>query len=716
MSRQSEYTIDLIVKEDEARETLNQITHGLDEVAQHAKEASKGINIGDALEQASVSAVKMGERLNEIALASNGDETFFDAYEKGASKAESALVSQYAQLQAANSEEGKALRLRREELKTQLEQTTNKKEQKKLQSEINAINKKVIDLSDEEIAAAIQKNREARLALKTAVSTAKFKVAEQRAAKAQAKEATAAQKQEFGRFKILRQRLQALLGERKQLEAIGKSQEKILKTVEATEKQQKAVTQAIKDSERAQSRMGKWGERIRSSIQTAYNVTGMVGGVGRTIKAGGQAIAGVTRDAMTAADDEARKEKEARRIKGYYGDEAMGILNELYFQTGGDYAVIVDAINRVQTTLKTANKDDLIQATRLELRNPGMSLAFASSNTSSSVQNYRAYAHRMESIQRATGASEEQIQASAQKMANYKAGAFGNTSVTELQAVYLGLQNSGAFESQEELDKAFDRFVNSRRNSKESAWKDAQAYDWASHVHNVRNRLQATNALKNMDWKEIRLATNALDVTPVRQTSLESTSEQMRRIEYQKNQILVKLLPALTPLFDGLAKLLASDAGKKTIQGLLKFIQFVVPKLADIFISLAEKLGLLIDIGDSIVKQNEEQTQRQIDAAKSGSTAAIIASRSGSDHVMGLSNGGIASFPSICGERGPEAIIPLDYSRAQRAENIANTVNQTFNMGNSQTTALSLAQAVRSRDFTRAMTDNQFFTRRCGAF
>jgi SLT domain-containing protein len=83
---------------------------------------------------------------------------------------------------------------------------------------------------------------------------------------------------------------------------------------------------------------------------------------------------------------------------------------------------------------------------------------------------------------------------------------------------------------------------------------------------------------------------------------------------------------------------------------------------------------------------------------------------------MGFSNGGVASFPSICGEQGPEAIIPLDYSRAQRAENIANTVNQTFNMGNNQTTALSLAQAVRSRDFTRAMTDNQFFTRRCGAF
>ena len=66
-----------------------------------------------------------------------------------------------------------------------------------------------------------------------------------------------------------------------------------------------------------------------------------------------------------------------------------------------------------------------------------------------------------------------------------------------------------------------------------------------------------------------------------------------------------------------------------------------------------------------------------------------------------MADGGLTAMPSICGETAfPEFVIPTDPARRGRAEQIMQTVSQTFNMSGSETTAMSLAQAVRSRQFT----------------
>ena len=78
------------------------------------------------------------------------------------------------------------------------------------------------------------------------------------------------------------------------------------------------------------------------------------------------------------------------------------------------------------------------------------------------------------------------------------------------------------------------------------------------------------------------------------------------------------------------------------------------------------------------------------------------------------SNGGIASMPSICGERGAEMVIPLDHSRAARSANLTQNLVQNFNMSGNETTALSLSQAVKSRDFTRAMMNSTWLNGRLG--
>ena len=65
--------------------------------------------------------------------------------------------------------------------------------------------------------------------------------------------------------------------------------------------------------------------------------------------------------------------------------------------------------------------------------------------------------------------------------------------------------------------------------------------------------------------------------------------------------------------------------------------------------------------------------------------------------------GGIVNSPSLCGEAGPELILPLDNSRSGRASQIINNfnTNQNFNMTNNQTTPLAFAQAVGMNKFVR---------------
>ena len=65
--------------------------------------------------------------------------------------------------------------------------------------------------------------------------------------------------------------------------------------------------------------------------------------------------------------------------------------------------------------------------------------------------------------------------------------------------------------------------------------------------------------------------------------------------------------------------------------------------------------------------------------------------------------GGIVNSPAICGEAGPELVLPLDNSRSGRASQIINNfnTNQNFNMTNNQTTPLAFAQAVGMNKFVR---------------
>ncbi len=704
MSRQSEYSIDLVVKGDEARAAIDQINKGLDGVTKHAKNAENGIDIAGNLEQAAEAAKKVAIQFHNAVMQSDGDgEDYFKAYTRGVEKAEKTLQAHATRIQHSMSDEGKQQRNELSQLKQARFMARTKEEEKAILEKIKILSAQVIDLSDEELQKALMKNRQTRVTLRNTIQAVKYN---QAASKLADKE----QKQGQSRIRTMAAWVKQLVSGNDQVDAMLKRQEKILKTVSATEKQQKAVTRAIKDSERAQSRLSKIGSTIGKAIQTTYNVTGLVGGVGRAFGSAGQAIS----NASAVADREVEKERLANRVKGFNMDDAKDILGQLYIQTGADYSVIVEAINRVQNVLKSNDKEDLIAAATTEIRYPGSAQAFASSNTEATAANFTKFGNRLKAMQNATGASDEQVQSSMEKINNMRPGDFGSAKISELQTVYLGLQNSGAFDSLEELDKAFKSFVSTQKNSGKDVFEFAQKYDWNGHISGERNRLQASHTLSNIDWGKMGSRMKKLDEQgKPEQSDSESMAIKMRQMEEKKNQLMIKLIPAIQPIVEKIAELLTGDTASQIIDGFVNLFKAVIPALEPIFVILEPVLKVVSKVLNWL---NDEVIPRLLSVFHS------IANWFGDDDNQ-TSNatpqnaaGGLAFMPSIVGERGPEAIIPLDYSRAQRAENIANTVNQTFNMGGNQTTALSLAQAVRSRDFTRAMTDNQFFTRRCGAF
>ncbi len=174
--------------------------------------------------------------------------------------------------------------------------------------------------------------------------------------------------------------------------------------------------------------------------------------------------------------------------------------------------------------------------------------------------------------------------------------------------------------------------------------------------------------------------------------------------------MIIKLIDIVEPIVNTLSKSLNSDKLTKIANGLAKFLTDVVPVIADILLAIAEKVGFVVGkIGDAV-----EQLQNGDRVEKDGKVYEVV--QYGLPAIPKRANGGIALGPSLVGERGPEAIIPLDYSRAQRAENIAYSIQNNFTMSGNQTTALSLAQAVSSRDFSRAMSKAAFKAGRMGVF
>lgn len=660
MADKTSYTIELeIENSDRVASEIDGVERALKSITDDAKK----LNFNGAVESAKALELQM----NSIYESEEDATKAVEAFERASGKAYAELERAAVRLNRSISESGRLQRERIKELEAErasLDKTAESKaRQKEIDAELRDLRKQVISASDDELNAMLQQNVAARTRLKLMQQTAKQQKTEQK------------------QQKTLKQLIAEDL---KPLKEKIAAQKEFIKSLSTTEGKYNALKKAAKG--------------VYNIGGKALKGAGMVAGAAMAI--GGMAIA--------SAGKQVDQEQEARRIKGSGSlEEKQNLLLDLYAQTGADYSSIVDAINRVYGLLGNISRDEMMEAATAEIKMPGAAAILRQQNTAPvKAQDFTAYLNRMRSIQGFTGASTEQITNATNYISNIRQRNFSNASEAELQTLYLALQNSGAYDNEEELQRAFTRFVRIQRDSGEDVFALAQKWqnngEWLKTSYGATNKTQAANTLKNLDFQSLGALNNITDYTHPEETAAEKTVREMRELETLKDKFLIEILKTIRPLLESgeLTKLV--DGALKLIQKLSEFLMPILEKLTpyvgkiiDYFVKLFNIVG---DIAEGIAKQDEQQTQRQVTAAQEGNVAGMIAYRSGIDRVH--ADGGIAAIPSICGEGGfPEFVIPTDPARRGRAEQIMAQVSQTFNMSGSETTAMSLAQAVRSRQF-----------------
>ena len=655
------YEIELAI---EGTDRLNGQVDNIDRALEAISKNAKSLKFEDAAK-----GVKDLEKYMNGLLESESDCTAqWSEFDRASSKTYADLEREAVRLNHSISEQGRLQRERLKELEQEKAALGSTKEEKararEIDKEIAGIRKQVVVASDAELQSMQKANVNARARLKLLQQEAKN------------------QKDQGKQQKTL---LQLIKEDLKPLKEKIALQKEFIKSLRTTEGRFAALKKVAKGA------MSVGGAALKGA--------GVVAG-------GLMAIGGM---AVASANKFVDREREADRLKvSGSREDKVNLIGDLYAKTGADDTSIVDAINRVYTVLGNISREEIIEAATAEIRMPGAAALFRQQNTGPvSAKDFTAYFNRLRGIQGATGATREQITSSSDYIANLRQSSFTNASETDLQSLYLALQNSGAFDTDEELQRAFTSFVRKQKDSGVDVFTLAKQWqdngNWTRTAEGNTNRTQAANAIKNLDFARMGELSKTLDYQAPQETASEKTARQMRQLETLKDKLLIQVLESLQKAFEGkegeLKALIsgALDLIKLMVQFLVPVIREIMPYVNKLIRAILERIGALAEYTEAIKKQNEEQAKRQVEAAKSKSPAAIIAARSGLDHAMKFANGGITSIPSICGEAGfPEAVIPLDPSRSGRAAQIMQQVSQTFNMGSNESNVMSMASALRS--------------------
>ena len=661
MPEKTSYTISLeIENSDRVNASIDSIDRKLYGITKNAK----SMNFKDALE--GVKALE--QQMAELSSSEEDCTAEWERFDKVSNKAYSELERQAVRLNHALSEQGSEQRARIAELekeKASLDKTAESKARAKaIDKELKELRKDVVSGTDEELQAQLKMNREAR-----------------------------------GRLKLLQQESKAQKAQGKQQKTLLQLIKEDLKPLRDKLKLQKEFLASLKTQEGRYLALKKAAKGAMSVGGAALKGAGAVAG-------GIMAIGGM---AVASANKFVDREREADRLKiSGSRDDKVAMIGDLYAKTGADDTSIVDAINRVYTVLGNLSREEIIEAATAEIKMPGAAALFRQQNTNPvSAKDFTAYFNRLRGIQGATGATREQITSSSDYIANLRQSSFTNASETDLQSLYLALQNSGAFDTDEELQRAFTSFVRKQKDSGVDVFTLAKQWqdngNWTRTAEGNTNRTQAANAIANVDFARIGELSKVANYDTPQETASEKTARQMRTLETLKDKLLIEVLQTIQETFDGkegeLKSLIsgALDLIKMMVEFFVPILKKIMPYVEKLIMAILDKIGALAEYTEAIKKQNEEQAKRQAEAAQSKSPAAIIAARSGLDHAMKYANGGITSLPSICGEAGfPEAVIPLDPSRSGRAAQIMQQVSQTFNMGSNESNVMSMASALRS--------------------
>lgn len=652
-------TVELqIANSDKVQSRIDDINRSLSDVSKSAR--SMDFSNADKSVQALESSMR--------ALAESGEDCTQEwaQFERASKSAYKSLESAAVKLNHSISEQGKLQRERIKELEAEragLGQTREEKARaKEIERELKELRKDVVDASDDELKSMLRLNVQARARLRIMQNEAKQQ-------KTQAKQ---------------QKTLKQLIAED-------------LKPLKEKLKLQKEFIQSLKTTEGRYNALKKSAKAAFSVGKTALKGAGVVAG----------AALGIAGAAIGAGEGQVSRADQVRRIKaGQTSGEKRKLLDEVFIEAGGSNEEVVDAINRVYSVLgKDASLEDVKTAAAMELKYPGLTKLFMQQNVGKvGASDYVAAANRTGAIQAYSGATKEQIASASDYISNLRQSKFTNASQLELRDLYLALLGSGGFDTEEELQRAFNSFVRQQMKSNVDVFSLAKQWQaegkWTRTAYGATNRTQAANAVRNIDFGMLATNNRMLDYTK-RESGADSAAKTARRVSILKDQLLVELLKGLEPL-------LKNGDLQKLVSMVLRAIQSgTFQKMVNM---VGELLGAILQLVGKIAKIVSPFAQGAIDAILDGAKSAmnfLSGKEDGDSNApdggtvgQARANGGIASMPSVFGEGVyPEMAIPLDPAREGRAQQLTAYVQNHFNMSGNETSSLALAGALNSREW-----------------
>ena len=378
--------------------------------------------------------------------------------------------------------------------------------------------------------------------------------------------------------------------------------------------------------------------------------------------AGGAAIGlmgGLMGGAIASSGSLAEKEKALGSLKSGI-DPAL--VDEVYVKTGADFPSIIAALNNLSDT--TVNSGKLVQGAVLELQNPGAGhmLLAGTHRTSKDIEILN---NAIAQIKKQTGAQDMSAAIEAASKSNLVTS--GRVSQIDYLHAYSALAQHG-------LDE----------NTINRILRDT-AQQEGNFIENL-NKADLTRYVRGQDktrMGHIELGLDKLDYDKApEKTAAQSTVEKLRQFELKKDEILmnfmepaVKVMEALEPLMDPL---------KTVIEKLVPVVKWLAGLASDFVNTFI--MPIIEGVKKALSWWGDEEDKKEPKV-------------SGGGHAQG----GLVTSPSIVGEAGPELVLPLDYSRAGRANQIINnfTTTQSFNLASNQSTPLALASAVGQNKFVQ---------------
>lgn len=672
--RKSRYEIELGIKgDDHVRAQIREIDDGVASIS----ESASNLDFKGALN----GAQELSKKIAEVASAGEDATLQMNAFEAASKKAIKELEKQASDLTYSLTEQGKAQRERLRGIDDEIAKLGKSKEdarrRKELEKERAKIAKTVVNLSDEELKQALRLNQASRAELKLAVQNGKLTRAE---------------------TKEQKKLVQLVKDDLKGIKDKIKAQLEFIKTLKTTEGRYNAIKKA-----------GAMGVKAGVGIAKGAGKAAL-GGIGIAAAA----VGAIASNAGAATDTAVERERAAARVRGLSQSQASEAVSRIYSITGADSERIVAAIHAVQSVLgRGLSVDELVQTASGEVLSPGISALYRQQTKGDvSASALISLANQTRAATRETGASVEQIASAREYLANTSNRTQSKAPLRQQEAVYLSLLNSGAFDDEAEVQEAYKRFI-SRLRPDEDIFAAAAKFDWTSGL-SATNRIQASNAIKATNWEALRAVGNQqYSGDALALTSNEERASRMRGMQERLQDLQLRVLEAidaaitkigpekLKDMVDGVLNLATEIVTRllPTLVDLVDMLSPVLQPLLDVLLSLVDAVGEAVEW----VKTNKENAKSTFDVAKNFGLVGLLSNLWGDDEDEGAgvsgharADGGVASIPTIVGERGAEMVIPFDYARRGRANNLVQTFNQTFNLSQNQTTASSLAATMRT--------------------